>query len=150
MALTYHSEKLWKVGEIPTGDLFDDYLSDNGEIYNQQTVKCDIPGTMVTGLVEGPWIAPFDLTILGIYIIVGTAPTGTSLDVDIHSDGVPGTIYTTQANMPSIAAGNTESSLAVPDVTAIDAGDVLTVVVDQIGSTLPGEDLRLVIAFKGA
>jgi hypothetical protein len=55
------------------------------------------------------------------------------------------TAFTTQANRPTVAAGNNVSSVAVPNTTALAEGDYLTVDIDQIGSTLPGADLTLVV-----
>jgi hypothetical protein len=55
------------------------------------------------------------------------------------------TIFTTQANRPTIAiSGNTDES-GVPDVTALADGDYLEVDIDQIGSTVAGSDLTVQI-----
>lgn len=81
-------------------------------------------------------------TIVGTRLMVGTAPTGASIIVDINKNGT--TIYSTQANRPSIAAGaNSGGPGAAPDVASLAAGDYLTVDVDQIGSTVAGSDLTV-------
>jgi hypothetical protein len=54
-------------------------------------------------------------------------------------------MFTTQANRPTVAAGSNVSSVAVPNVTALAAGDYFTVDIDQIGSTVAGADLTLVV-----
>lgn len=77
-------------------------------------------------------------TIDHVRISVGSAPTGASIKVDVNLNGV--TVFTTQANRPEIAIGGfTDTS--IPDVTALVAGDYLTVDIDQVGSTYPGADL---------
>ena len=74
---------------------------------------------------------------------VGTAPTGATLICDVNKNGT--TIFTTQANRPTIAiSGNTDES-GVPDVTALADGDYLEVDIDQIGSTVAGSDLTVQI-----
>jgi hypothetical protein len=78
--------------------------------------------------------------------MVGTAPTGAAILVDVNKNGT--TIFTTQGNRPSIAAGGNASSAAVPDVTSLAAGDFLTVDVDQIGSTVAGSDLTVIVTVQ--
>jgi hypothetical protein len=95
---------------------------------------------------------PFAATILGITSAVNTAPTGASLICDVNKNGT--TVFTTQGNRPTIAASGTAShtgtSEAVPDVTAIAAGDYLTVDIDQVGSTVAGSNLSVFIRYKRA
>src|SRR5581483_10147938 len=84
------------------------------------------------------------LTISGIKAKVATATTGASVIVDVHKNGT--TLFTTQGNRPTIAASATSSASEVPDVTALAVGDVITVDVDQVGSTVPGADLTVTVA----
>lgn len=80
------------------------------------------------------------LTIRGVRISVGTAPTGSSLIADINKNGT--TIFTTQANRPAIAAAaNTSGFVTNMDVTTLADGDYLTIDIDQVGSTVAGSDL---------
>jgi hypothetical protein len=79
------------------------------------------------------------LSITGVLISVGTAPTGASILVDVNVNGT--TIFTTQGNRPSIAIAGFVSTVAVPAVTTIANGSYLTVDIDQIGSTVAGADL---------
>lgn len=81
-------------------------------------------------------------TIVGTRLMVGTAPTGASLIVDVNKNGT--TIYTTQGNRPTIADGaNAGGPGATPDVTSLAAGDYLTVDIDQVGSSVAGADLTV-------
>jgi hypothetical protein len=83
-------------------------------------------------------------TIVGTRLMVGTAPTGASLILDVNKNGT--TIYTNQANRPTIAASaNAGGPGAAPDVTTLVAGDYLTVDIDQIGSSIAGSDLTVAI-----
>jgi len=79
-----------------------------------------------------------NLTFSLIRATAGTAPAGSAVIVDVNLNGV--TIFTTQANRPTIAAG-TNTDTATPDVTTWTAGSYLTVDVDQVGSTTAGSDL---------
>ena len=81
-------------------------------------------------------------TIVGTRLMVGTAPTGANIIIDVKKNGT--TIYTTQANRPTIVAGqNAGGPGATPDVTALAAGDYLTVDIIQVGSTTAGSDLTV-------
>lgn len=80
-----------------------------------------------------PWV------LTRVYISVGTAPTGADLIVDVNINGT--TIFTTQANRPTIAASANTGTSGVPDVTTVNVGEYLTVDVDQVGSTVAGSNL---------
>lgn len=83
------------------------------------------------------------LTISGVYLAVNTAPTGAAIIVDVHKSGT--TIFTTQSNRPQIAAGGNEGSSTTIENAALTNGAYLTVDVDQIGSTVAGSDLTVII-----
>lgn len=83
-------------------------------------------------------------TILSVRASVGTPPTGSSLIADVNIDGV--TIFSTQANRPTIiAASNTSGKITNMNVTTVAAGSYLTIDIDQVGSTTPGNDLAVQI-----
>ena len=95
-----------------------------------------------TGTLRLPMDASY--TIIGVRLMVGTAPTGASVIVDVNKNGT--TIFTTQANRPTIAAGaNAGGPGATPNVTSLVAGDYITVDIDQVGSTVAGADLTVSI-----
>lgn len=84
------------------------------------------------------------LTIKAVRAMVGTAPTGQAIRLDINKNGT--TLYTTQANRPLINTNNFDSGVGtLPDVTTLAPGDYLTLDVDQIGSTIQGSDLGVTI-----
>jgi hypothetical protein len=94
--------------------------------------------TVTTGALRLPIEGAY--TITGVRLTVGTAPTGAALIVDVNKNGT--TIFTTQANRPTIAAGaNIGGPGTAPDVTSLVAGDYLTIDIDQVGSTVAGSDL---------
>jgi len=82
-------------------------------------------------------------TITKVRIATGTAPTGASLIVDVNKNGT--TIYTTQANRPAITAGTNTATGNTIDVTGLVAGDYITVDIDQVGSTIAGSDLTVIL-----
>jgi hypothetical protein len=86
-------------------------------------------------------------TILSCRASVGTAPTGNSIKVDVNKNGT--TIFTTQANRPTIAiAGNTSGAVTNMNISSLSAGDYLTVDVDQVGSTVAGADLTVTVTLE--
>ena len=83
-------------------------------------------------------------TITKAYANVKTAPTGADLIVDININGT--SIWaTTQANRLTIAAGATTGTQTSFDTTALTEGDIITIDVDQIGSTVAGSDLTITL-----
>lgn len=87
--------------------------------------------------------APYAMTVTGGKLEVGTAPTGAALICDIHKNGT--TLWTTQANRPTIAISGTSAAITSPDVTSIAQGDRLLLMIDQVGSTVAGKDLSLTL-----
>jgi hypothetical protein len=101
--------------------------------------------TVSTGVGRFPF--PFPATLISVTAMVNTIPTGANLILDVNKNGT--TIFTTQANRPTINNGaSATASAAVPNVTAMAAGDYLTVDVDQIGSGVAGSDLTVVVRYR--
>ena len=113
------------------------------------TVTTSLTSFYQTGVLSagiGTQYLPVDgtYTVTGVRLAVGTAPTGANLIVDIKKNNV--TIFTAQANRPTITAGTTSAGPgAAPDVTSLSAGDLLSVDIAQVGSTTPGANLTVVI-----
>lgn len=104
-----------------------------------------ITGDLAVATGSHPFIFTRAATIVSVRAGVGTAPTGAAVIVDVNRNGT--TIFTTQANRPEIAASATDSGNETPDVTALSAGDALTVDVDAVGSGDPGSNLTVVVEF---
>lgn len=89
------------------------------------------------------YYVPYACTLQSVKASLGVAPVGASVIVDVNKNGT--TVFTTQANRPTITAGANASGVQTPDVTTLVAGDYLTIDVDQVGSTTPGTDLSVVL-----
>jgi len=110
------------------------------------TLTVHVPNTLTTGQKLMRLLAPCALTLTKVRLVVDTAPTGANLIVDVHTGtGAGTTIFTTQANRPTVTAGNKTAVSAAPDVTSIAEGDEFSVYIDQIGSTIAGADLTIEI-----
>lgn len=86
------------------------------------------------------WYAPRSLTLQSMAAYVQTAPTGAGLNLRVNKNG-------SSIATPSIAAGATSGSLTGLTET-MNAGDYLTVDITQVGSTVAGANLSLVIVYK--
>lgn len=100
-----------------------------------------IGGTLATGTGQGPiLLAHCNLTIVEAYAVVRTAPTGTDLNIDINKGGV--TIF---SGTFTISAGATTGWTTSLSVTTLAKNDQLSLDIDQVGSTIPGADLTVVL-----
>lgn len=97
---------------------------------------------------------PFNYSLINAVVTATTAPTGANLIVDVNrvavssgSLGAATTVFTTQANRPTITAGQNVSTVGAPDTAQVDgsSGDVLAFDVDQVGSTVAGSDLTVTL-----
>ena len=104
-----------------------------------------IPETLIVTTGTMRWYFDKSVTISKVIASVGTAPTGSSLIFDVNKNGT--TIFTTQANRPTITASGFVDLSSIPDVTSFSSGDYITVDIDQIGSTIAGADavVRIVV-----
>jgi hypothetical protein len=106
-----------------------------------QTWSRDGAATVTTGTIRWYNRTGKTLTLHSAWVAAGTAPTGADLITDVNKNGT--TIFSTQANRPTIAAGTNGGVADTPDVTTLADGDYLTVDIDQIGSTIAGSDITV-------
>lgn len=81
----------------------------------------------------------------------GGNPTGDSILVDVNKgveDADPTTIFTNQAHRPEIAAGAEIGYTTLIDVPSWANGEYLQLDIDQVGSTLPGSGLDVVVVAR--
>ena len=98
--------------------------------------------------VGGALIAPRDLVIEKAYIYCkDTGGTSGDTIVDINKNGT--TIFTTQANRPTLAYddGDKKAVSPAPDVTSLAEGDIVTIDIDAIPGTA-SEDLTVMLICK--
>ncbi len=116
----------------------------------EETLSFSELGVLIvkTGTVR--WYPPVNIVIVDVAIMVGVAPTGATVIVDVNNAGT--TIFTTQANRPTVAASGFHdvSGTADGDVTLTADTDYITVDIDQIGSTIAGSDLVVQIRYTRA
>lgn len=107
-----------------------------------------IAGAVTTGNAKATFqnVTGNTLRILEVTLAAGTAPTGADLIVDVNTAGVS---EFTAATRPRIVAGQKTGSAKPIDDPASQAlvapGQSITVDVDQIGSTVAGSDLEIVV-----
>jgi len=96
--------------------------------------------TLTAGVGKARITIPYNATILKAYIVAGTGPVGASVILDINQNGT--SIWnSTPANRLTIADGSTTGSQTAFDTATIIEGDILTVDVDQVGTTTAGGDV---------
>ncbi len=78
--------------------------------------------------------------------MVNTAPTGASVIIDVNKNGA--TIFGTQVNRPTIAAAATSATVGAHSTLTVTDGDYLTIDIDQVGSTVAGADLVVIIRMQ--
>lgn len=106
--------------------------------YTVQFVKS---GNFSAAAGKNTWVAPFSGTLVKWFAHADTAPTGQAAIFDVHKNGT--TVFTTQANRPTIAASGTDASGSVIEVDKFEPGDVFRCDVDQAGSGTAGADAVL-------
>ena len=76
----------------------------------------------------------------------GTAPTGSAIIFDINKNDV--SLFTNQANRPTIPAGTKDGTTIAPDILTFQAGDKITIDTDQIGSLYAGANASIVLRLR--
>lgn len=101
---------------------------------------------LTTGAAKATFRMPFAMTLSQVRASVSTAPTGSSLTVDINDSGV--TILSTKLTID--AGEETSVTAAIPAVisdTSLANDAEITIDIDTVGSTVAGAGLK--VAFKG-
>jgi hypothetical protein len=104
--------------------------------------------TASTGTKKGPVRRiMYDVTVTGVYLNCKTAPTGAALIVDINvgstPDAVGTSIMTTRAQINAAAYSGNSTAIAT---TNLNAGDYISMDIDQVGSTVAGSGLTVEVA----
>lgn len=124
-------------------------IGNPGSGWEKRFIQIPVLGDLSTGTVKMMTSAPFDLTIVGVKAKVLTAPTGASLIIDINKQYYDEndhqykteSLYTTQANRPTIADGNNAVDAALPDIVTLLKDEIVFIDIDQVGSTTPGSNI---------
>jgi len=107
-----------------------------------------LTGTLAVATSSLPFMFPTAATILGVCASVTNPPSGDDIILDANLNGT--TIFTTQDNRPRIVNGESKTSgieVTTMDITQVAAGDLLTVNIDQVGSSFAGSNLVVVVRY---
>ena len=115
-----------------------------GQVSNRNVYTTVFDGTFATATDIPLALIVGDQKIVHIEAkILTTAPTDASGIWDVNLNGT--TVFTTQANRPTVLTTAFASTTVLPDVTTLTDGDQLEVDVDQVGSTVAGVDWILTV-----
>jgi hypothetical protein len=108
----------------------------------------DETSNLTTGTKKVTFRAPFAFTILGLRANVKTAPTGANLIIDINE--ADNTIMTTNKIVIEASEKTSLDATTQPGITDTSiANDAeMTIDIDQIGSTVAGVALKVVILYR--
>jgi hypothetical protein len=113
--------------------------------YGTTIFTIDGAATTVTGKLRIYNKSGLTRTIVRVWACANTAPTGQALTVDIHKSAT--TIFTNQANRPTIAAGENYGDTTTVGVSSWSDGEYLTMDVDAVGSIVAGSDVTVGIEY---
>lgn len=108
-----------------------------------QSMVFSYGGDLVIGTGTFKWVPNRSGRIVSVRAAVGTAPTGDDIVVDVNLDGA--SIFLNPADQPEIPATTQVGPAVSPPTTPFVAGDYVTVDIDQIGTTIPGADLTVMV-----
>ena len=99
---------------------------------------------LTTGTAKVTFRMPYAMTLSSVRASVNTAPTGSTLVVDINEGG--STILSTKLSIDaSELTSTTAATAAVISDTALADDASITIDIDQIGSTIAGKGLKIVL-----
>ena len=119
----------------------------NIEAKGIEVIRFYVTDEQSVGASKGRALVGYSGSIVHVRGKLTSAPTGSgSLIFDVNKNDV--TIFTTQANRPTFAANQVNSTTTDPDIVQVAAGDVISIDVDAIGGTNPGDGLHVAIVLK--
>ena len=104
-----------------------------------------VPGPLVPGTGTTEFVLTLPGDVVNVWTSVTNTFTGSSLICDVNING--STIFATQANRPTIAAGNRRDTTATPDTGAFVAGDRITVDIDQTGTHAAADQVTIGVEY---
>ena len=129
------------------------YLATVGPTFDGTTLRwpvelviaCSDESTnLTTGTAKVTFRAPYAFTLTGVRASVNTAPTGSTLIVDINEGGT--SVLSTKLSIDaSEKTSTTAASAAVISDSAIADDAEITIDIDQIGSTVAGKGLKVTL-----
>jgi hypothetical protein len=109
-----------------------------------QIACSDETTALTTGTAKVTFRMPFAMTLTAVRASVTTAPTGSTLIVDINESGT--TILSTKLSIDaSEKTSTTAASAAVISDAALASDAEMTIDVDQVGSTIAGAGLKVTL-----
>lgn len=122
-------------------------LSDHGRNF---TMKWAFAGTLTVTTTKDYIALPDTGVISRVDLVCDTAPTGAAVIVDVERSTDGGstwvTIFTNQANRPQVAISARTGNTTTIDVSgATEYTHLFRVAIDQVGSTIAGADLSVMI-----
>lgn len=114
--------------------------------YQIRSIYVSKTGNQTVTPIPTRFYVPQDGTIVAVHASVGTAPATNPVIVDVNKNGT--TIHTDQGTRATIAAATNAGVSTTAAVSALVAGDYLTVDVDAIGSGTAGADLVVRIDYR--
>ena len=133
---------------VPTLYAINDAGTDYEIAENTPTFVFTVQDILATGTsMSAVLIVPKALTITKAYAYVKTAPTGAAIVVDINKNGT--SIWNaTPANRLTIAAAGVSGNQTSFDTVALAEGDILTIDLDTVGSSVAGANLTVALKTK--
>lgn len=141
------------VTELALHERIKKYLAEAGETgpaaSNLSQYMLVVPGELSVGDDQTPWVyCGISGVIQEIHALAKTAPTGAALTIEIEKYN--GSSWQTVASSTNlqIASGDNHGFTDTLTNTTISEGDYLRLNIDQVGSTVAGEDLVVAVMFN--
>jgi hypothetical protein len=113
------------------------------DAYRPTLIPVYVASTLTTGQ-KFAMRMPVSGRIYEVVAEVGTAPTGATAIVDVEIEGT--SVFAATGDRPTVATSGTVATVgSIGAEGKFDAGELVTVDVDQIGSTVAGADLALTL-----
>jgi hypothetical protein len=112
--------------------------------YRDFTFVLHLGENAVTGIkVTNDLIVSSSMTILKCYAYAMTAPIGSDFICDINKNGT--SIWTNQANRIKIVDGESSGIQTNFDITSLSENDLLTIDINQVGSSVAGSGITILL-----
>lgn len=118
------------------------------KVIESQTIACSDETTAITtGTAKRTWRAPYALTLLSVRASCNTAPTGSTIIIDINEGGT--TILSTKLSIDASekTSATAASAAVIGDASLADDAE-LTIDFDQVGSTVAGTGVKVTLVWQ--
>ena len=104
----------------------------------------ELSGDLQAGTTFGYWIPSAMVSLIGAQVSAQDAPTGSDVILEVYKNG------SATGKTVTLSGGDSVVAIAFPSSLLVNAGDTVTLHINQVGSTTPGSFVTVILTYNNS